>query len=79
MTDDDLAVFCDAGLYDPMAVNAAETRGLIERLVEQGWTPQEIVAATALEETALPALTAQAVAVEDADIVNDGEGFRDLT
>lgn len=47
MTDDDLLVFCEAGLYDPVAANAAETRGLIERLIDQGWTADEIVAATA--------------------------------
>ena len=46
MTDDDLAAFCDAGLYDPMAADAAETRGLIERLLGLGWTVDQIIAAT---------------------------------
>ena len=29
---DELAALCEAGLYDPMASNSADTRALIERL-----------------------------------------------
>lgn len=44
---DDLAVLCAAGLYDPMASNAGDTRALIQRLLDLGWTADDIIAATA--------------------------------
>lgn len=44
---DDLAALCEAGLYDPMASNSADTRALIERLFDRGWSVEEIIAATA--------------------------------
>ncbi|MEM7284785.1 MAG: adenylate/guanylate cyclase domain-containing protein [Actinomycetota bacterium] len=43
----DMAAFCAAGLYDPMASNAADTRALIERLLDLGWTADQILSATA--------------------------------
>ena len=43
---DELTALCEAGLYDPMASNSAETRALIERLFDLGWTADEIIAAS---------------------------------
>ncbi len=39
-------MFCEAGLYDPMARDAEAVRGIIQRLLDSGWTPEAIVDAT---------------------------------
>lgn len=43
---DELLVFCEAGLYDPMAANAETVGAILVQLLDLGWTAEEIVAAT---------------------------------
>lgn len=45
MTDEDLARLAEAGVYDPTAIDAAEQRRLLERLVAQGLTVEDLATA----------------------------------